>query len=1054
MKTASYPRLYSMSTVCLLKHYNQDYLLHPLRTDFTGSNGVGKSIIADLFQIVFVAENRHVKFATEGIDKKERRIEKLPYNSGIGYVFFNVEVSNGKFITLGAAILQQGVHTIKPFLVTAAVDLSRDKLEQHQFSEKKLLLHESFLKPNREPYTPDELSRLFSEKNGLFFHYFSSKDEKTAYHQWLYDNELLPINLTKESNLRSYARVIQSFSKSKSLDIGSSKDLIDYLFEEDQLEITSDYKQQEETIEKLLFRFKAMKEQITDIGGKQTDLRRLKQYEEEKNIAVYNLDVASYLKASKHRNSKQTETERHTADLQIKEATLEVLLGNAKYLQEQVSEAHALVKQEQKKLDDLTTMRSDFEEIEDLATQAEQIRELDIDGLTDMVPPGGYPELLQKDARYYKEKIDASRAVLRRYGTMIVLEKKKETQDTWLAEKLKDMDNRIDQLGLFARTLEQLKQDTLFTKIWATNKNLSRPHQAILLHLRSVLVGKPKTATEGTRYTDNDRLLQNLVFNEDKQNKGWWIKTGDLHEFVPATSMLLPDLPTIDSSDIEQLKFHVNHLLHLARTEKQLYEQLRNGNMPAALQHCDFDIDLSDTTKVNGHKEAAQLIALIINKIAGLQQQTAKLQKKLNEGLERYGISNPEGLAYDALYRETTQNTNEARQRLARVQEQQSGEKAEITGLESQLPLLRSTQKTLETELMQAEEQFGKQQTDFKLYHPDKEEPNPQDAINSRADIEGLQRIATAASGKYANEYSQAVGKYNETKERRDINVNAQLDSRNYNFSVLERSLLGKMIKTLDDVTGHLETLNAELLTIADDLRESLIKVFGKTESFFDRYRDLVRKLNEFFRGKLISNRFYFRVDFEHSPKFDIKWIEHLRKATSSIAGDAAAEVSPETFILDFYRKYSANKSSITVEDLLNPKRYFVLRGKLTDENDRAIPGSTGEAYTALALLGIARLSVVQDGERPGLRFLILEESATLDDVNFGLFPEIAKNYGYQIITMTPKPYAIGDDNGWYIHQLVPSKGNRDINYPKTMSYFRTERTQLRLAEHLKSVAQ
>ena len=42
------PKIYSISTVGILKHFNQDYLLHPLRTDFTGGNGVGKSIIADL----------------------------------------------------------------------------------------------------------------------------------------------------------------------------------------------------------------------------------------------------------------------------------------------------------------------------------------------------------------------------------------------------------------------------------------------------------------------------------------------------------------------------------------------------------------------------------------------------------------------------------------------------------------------------------------------------------------------------------------------------------------------------------------------------------------------------------------------------------------------------------------------------------------------------------------------------------------------------------------------------------------------------------------------
>ena len=49
-----YPLFYSLSTVGVRKHYNQDYLLHPIRTDFTGDGGVGKSMIADFLQILFV----------------------------------------------------------------------------------------------------------------------------------------------------------------------------------------------------------------------------------------------------------------------------------------------------------------------------------------------------------------------------------------------------------------------------------------------------------------------------------------------------------------------------------------------------------------------------------------------------------------------------------------------------------------------------------------------------------------------------------------------------------------------------------------------------------------------------------------------------------------------------------------------------------------------------------------------------------------------------------------------------------------------------------------
>ena len=66
------PKIYSISTVGVLKHFNQDYLLHPLRTDFTGGNGVGKSIIADLIQIIFICYEKYIKFGTDGFTKEKR----------------------------------------------------------------------------------------------------------------------------------------------------------------------------------------------------------------------------------------------------------------------------------------------------------------------------------------------------------------------------------------------------------------------------------------------------------------------------------------------------------------------------------------------------------------------------------------------------------------------------------------------------------------------------------------------------------------------------------------------------------------------------------------------------------------------------------------------------------------------------------------------------------------------------------------------------------------------------------------------------------------------
>lgn len=1045
------PNLYSLSTVLLLKHYNQDYLLHALRTDFTGSNGVGKSIIADLFQIIFVADTRYIKFATEGIDKKKRRIEKLPYESGIGYAFFNVQVDEGAYLTIGVAIFSNGGQTIKPFIVTSSIELEKGKLEQHTYTADKLLFSSNFLKPNREPYMPDELSGILPDKYGLYLHYFSTKEERVDYYNWLYKHELLPINLAREGNLKAYAKVIQSFSKSKAIDIDSSKSLIEYLFEEDEVEINLEYQQQEQTIKKLLHQFKTTKEQISDISDKQTDLRRLKEYEGERNEADYQLSTATYIQAYQNKIKKQEESDKLSAVLSGKASRLKILKEDSEHLLQTVHEASSIVQREHKAFTDLAGKQILFAKLKELRDEEQSLRDIDTEGILDETFADRTVELLKQDARYYKENIERSRAVLQRYNTMKVLLQKKEQQDGWLKEKLKDVDDKETQLNKFKNALNDVAHNNLFTRALSTVNDLSKVQQTVLMHLRDVALNKPAAAAEGTRYAESIDQILNLDVTEDKANQGWWLHTGALHEFVPIRSALLPDLSNIPFNSLEQLKVYLDKESKALEVQKNIYTNLQKGIEVAGFAEYDFDIDLSDPTKIGNHRLAAQLCAIVNYKIVELQKEQIKEEEKIEKVKLEYGIT-LEGVGYEQLLEETKKRDEQGRLKYDYLHNQLSEKNTEISGLESSLPLLKEKDERLFKELEEAQNILNKEQVAYLEKYPDKEMPGINTGSISLPEINQLQENFTSISSKYLTEYNQIVGKYEETKDQRDIRVSEQIRNRHFGFQILERVLLGNKIKTLDDITDHLEVLNTELLAIADDLLASLVKVFGKTEAYYDRYKELVNSLNDFFGGKLISRRFYFRIEFEPAPKLDIKWIEHLRKSATDIAKTkVSGDVSPQQFIETFYAQYSGNRSTVTVEDLLNPKRYFVLKARLTDKDGKDIPGSTGESYTAIALLGIARLSIVQDGERSGLRFIILEESATLDNVNFSLFPAIAKHYGYQIFTMTPKPYAIGDDEGWIIHQLIPGKNDEDINYPKTMSYFRTNKSQMELDNYLKA---
>ena len=117
----SYPRIYSLSTVGILRHYNQDYLIHETRTDFTGSNGIGKSMIADLLQIVFIPDSKLIKFGTEGIND-QRCLSNLPHEASEAYIFLNIELNPDRFITLGTCISQNKRKPPVSFLVLNDAD--------------------------------------------------------------------------------------------------------------------------------------------------------------------------------------------------------------------------------------------------------------------------------------------------------------------------------------------------------------------------------------------------------------------------------------------------------------------------------------------------------------------------------------------------------------------------------------------------------------------------------------------------------------------------------------------------------------------------------------------------------------------------------------------------------------------------------------------------------------------------------------------------------------------------------------------------------------------
>ena len=118
------PRIYSLSTLGLIHHYENDYLFHNMRTDFVGDSGSGKSIIADLLQLIFVGSEMF-ESATRTMDEKRELdglVLRTPHKGiDIGYTFLNIEIQSRHYIVIGCYLESNSKRT-NPFIIQGSSD--------------------------------------------------------------------------------------------------------------------------------------------------------------------------------------------------------------------------------------------------------------------------------------------------------------------------------------------------------------------------------------------------------------------------------------------------------------------------------------------------------------------------------------------------------------------------------------------------------------------------------------------------------------------------------------------------------------------------------------------------------------------------------------------------------------------------------------------------------------------------------------------------------------------------------------------------------------------
>ncbi|MEZ7514446.1 hypothetical protein [Flavobacterium frigidarium] len=1045
-----YPLIHALSTVGILKHYNQDYLIHEERTDFTGANGVGKSIIADLFQLIFINDRQLFQFGTEGYRKEARQIHKLPYKCRDAYAFLTIEISQHKFICIGVCIPNSTNRPLKPFIITTNLD-NLQPLGDRSFTLDKTPVARHFINDNNQVSVVEELGRHFRDKHGLYFEFYSSRDQKDEHYARLYDQQLLPINLSIPSSLKAFAKIIQSFSRARSGG-DKSEDLKDFLFDGLEKEFEQLFDNHKNEIDKLLKDYDDLQTFIVDLEKKQSQLGELndlanKQLTAQKNHLLGNCGY-SFANSNKAQTSLQSSEEEYDTNLN----KLELLQTRLPHLLliEDIYKARIL--RCSSKLETITACQELMKKIQ---INDNRIKDLTIENLPSITEEFNSKFLIDnyQDSEVVR-RCQTFIPVYQQYKSIAAIDKQIDFQKELIQNRKIKLNGEIDYLNLISKLFRDSNEKSLIAQIMKSDRTISIAQEAVLFHFIRTHWQKPENIGYPYYAKGFQFFNENHIVKDDKLN-GYWLSIDDLNIFIPnlKNDPVLGN-PELRSKAISELLANNEILISAARAELVQLQFFEKG------QDCKdveilvgLDKRLYDYVIATDFAITAQLVLQIDGKIDALKKESEDLRCQVNEQLLQEGIDP----ATDIQTILNIENTKFScwKKRSEKFQLLYNNDSATETAMrEISMPALKQQADGRKTYATRAMEIYLEDYTALEALYPELLTESLPEIYEEK--LRELKKEYEDAMRNYQSQYLASCKLFRETADGNNIEIATEISEGRYSFPLLERALLGGRIRFHDQISEELQTANRSRHKLIDSIHETMLKIFIRTKTKYEEYRTQVRDLNLFFKGKTISNKYFFQVDFIPSGDIPIEWINQLQSQSQHLykPGELPMGESVDVFVEDFFKTAAGYKKKIAFRDLLDPKTYFTLDAGLTDENGKEVSGSTGETYTAKVLLGIGRLSKVQSQNRNGIRFIILEETANLDKTNFNNFPAIAKEFGYQIITMTPKPFGADATAGWYLHHLLPGRNDPDINYPMPASYFKTNADKEDLLTYLNKKSQ
>lgn len=1057
-----FPRIYSLSTIGIKQHFNADYLFHPYRTDFSGESGSGKSMIADMIQLILVGSGEF-KSATDGNkdrDVKGMLLASTGKSSSRGYVFLNVEISPKKYIVIGVYI-ESTSNAAEMFIIQNGYDLEELTPLNMPIFTKDLIINDKV----------DTLNNLCEKIDFARMKSFKRRN----YHQILYNNEILSLDLTKDETLKTYANILRSFSRGKGFKT-ESENLKKFLFGDDEQNIIMEkYREEVGNISNDFHEHKRYQEEIDLINKKQSSLKNALD-----KSKIYKSTYSEFLfKRYNYWNTlkRKTVVEQQKAVEELENKKVELKFVENQIKKSKIKDLEELL--DKKKTIDNLAYKDDYkQEIESsyLGINQSKTSVETVDNW--LILNDNQLDKVREWHRFQTKENENKRNLL---AFINYLKNNSLINDfdtsNWLIDFEKANENFPIEIEKLEKEIIELESLSKFSDLnnpeslvrWATenlNFPISHTIESILIYFQKYGNAKPSEQNANRYVPFPEELFENIEskVKDKKDHHGFWLNLDGVYEYIEYSPNHLLNVDNVESliKPLSEIKEGVRKKLNALIKEKSNKEKYKE--VLFKFNNLQENIDL--------YKRKEELISFNIEESLDISE--SKFEQFIQLYLDKDNILNQFNLIQkkyeDFLSIKTV--IEECNKRIQKLETDLfiNKENIDIESVEKEIVLQNKELATQQNDLQKLinkfvfdetllkEKYLGNQNLLKNKYELEKECREISDDIQQKENTISISNQELTETEqtfeqlfKHQPEYDENAEEFSNPENGGFNSLKNKADRSKIDYEVVVRKILEEMNLPYDEsisigklanlilptvfptpvvdedlissnIADRLSKLTQDIQEIGSRKIEILGSIFNEVYKVYTSYLTKINEIDAFLKkkNKIITGGNRASLTSKKSIYYPDSWLGNFRKQLNTqinntgLFSELREEIDINKMMIKAFQQLGGS-TKVEPEDLMNPKSYFDLEFDLKLENDEINSGSNGQTYAANALLCLARLSLIEEKGKKGLKIMPIDEAEGLGS-NYNMLHELAKKEQYQVVTMAIETAGEITDDGQYIY--------------------------------------